>query len=216
MILHPQLRQQLKPSTLNWVILNNLHEFDNKPEQLQTIYDMITKIKNHAGVQGVTHPVLTFWDYYYICLYEYYPAHKKFPDVKWLQMTFKEKPITIEEDTYSSYIYDDLIKYLEQAYLKLEVETRLIEANDIKMEDCQDLIKQLGQYVTRNAPQNKFNKQKLKNLYKEYKEEYKGIRTFIPSIDCVIGTLGYKSLAILGACQGHGKSSLALTVTYNT
>ena len=214
-VFNQQFREDLRPSDLNWIILNHLSEFDSKPGMVKAIYDKITEIKNHPLTKEKSHPIVTEWDFYNEALNKFYPIHNKFPDIKYLQYAFKQKGVKIENGNYSSHIYDAFITYLDDEMVKTIVEHDIVNAKTPDMKKYQEAVQKVCRFIGRNCERIETSKDFLLNLYDEYSKSYNGVRTYIKTLDECIGIIGFRSICAIGAPSGHGKTALSCTIAYN-
>jgi replicative DNA helicase len=81
--------------------------------------------------------------------------------------------------------------------------------------DFRELAQRMSRYCDTAVEQAPLDKQSIINMYTNYKKTYKGVKTLIPELDDLIGCLGFKSLSVIAAPSGTGKSTLATTLAYN-
>lgn len=211
MQLQRQHEKQLLPAELSWLILNNLQQFDGKPQLIKELLDKLYKLKDHVTL-GM------FVDYYEEVYNNYFEKHGSFPDMAWLQANFKRsKPLKIMDDDFSMSIFEDFNKILDHALLKQELVQKVIETDDnnINTQDLLDIATKLNKFADKSVEKPLMTKTDLKDMYKEYAKNYKGIKTYMQLLDENIGVLGYKSLCTVVAPSGHGKSTFAISLAYN-
>ena len=99
-------REDEKKFTLieyNWHIVNNLREFDSKPELIQGMY---TKMVQYLP----DHPMLAqFYDIYKTAL-TYYENHSEFPDIKWFEVNYtKSRTLKRTNNDFSIQVFEDCV-----------------------------------------------------------------------------------------------------------
>lgn len=203
--------KQLLPAELCWLILNNLKQFNDKPQLIKEIFDKLLKLKDHVTL-GM------FVDYFEEVYNNYFEKHNSFPDMAWLQANFKRsKPLKIMDDEFSMSIFEDFNKILDYAILKQKLITEIVETDDVNV-DTQNLLNvatELNKFADKSVDKPLMTKAGLKDMYREYAKNYKGIKTHMQLLDENIGVLGYKSLCTVVAPSGHGKSTFAISLAYN-
>lgn len=207
--MNEEYRKKLVPAELNWLVINNLQKFDDKPLLIEDLYLKISKLSNH--------PILSmFIDYYKVAYTEYYDKHKKFPDMAWLDANFKQsKPLKVLDNAFSMTIYEDLIKVVDREILRLEVANKFVDEELPTIEDIKELTNKMSKFANSSQEVPTVTKDSLLNMYAKFKEDYKGVHTYIKPLDDAIGNIGYKSLTVLACPSGHGKTTLSLSAAYN-
>lgn len=200
-------REKIMPTQWFWCILNNLDKFDNRPELM---FDLIEKFKRIED-----HRVLSTLRVIIEAIERGYHELGKFPDVAWLKLNFKGNiAIIISNDEFSMQMYDSLDRYLDQELLKQELNKNIVEEDNLDLDKVRELTKAMANYTDRSTEIAKSTRNKVRDLYNEYKKNFRGLRTWIKPVDDVIGVMGYKSLSVFAAPSGHGKSTFALSVAY--
>ena len=200
-------REKIMPTQWFWCIINNLDKFDSKPELMLDLINKFKKIEDHRVLSTLRVVVESIEKGYY--------ELGKFPDVAWLKLNFKGNiSILISNDEFSMQMYDSLNRYLDQEYLKQEINKKIVESENIDLDEARNITKALANYTDRSSEVPKSTRLRVKNLYDEYKKNFRGLRTHIKPVDDIIGVMGYKSLSVFAAPSGHGKSTFALSVAY--
>jgi hypothetical protein len=207
MRINDSFREKLKPTDMSFIILNHLNNFDNKPDCIKAIDIRMKKLFNNA-----IHSHAGFYEK----ALEHFESHGKFPDMQWLKMVLPEKMVKEQLGNYSITIYEDFMKTLDWFVIQDKAEKALIDPSSPDKDNCQELIKDLAKHLDVNLNDIKIDKPFLLGMYSNYSKEYKGIKSYINQIDDVIGSLGYKSMSVLGAPSGHGKSTISMAIMYNT
>ncbi len=194
------------PTQWFWCILNNLDKFESKPELILELISKFKKVKDHRVLSTLRVILESIEKGYY--------ELKKFPDIAWLKLNFKGNISIIESnDEFSMQMYESLNRYVEQELLKQELTDKAGKEN-LDLDELRNLTKSISNFTDRSTEITKATRDKITNLYSEYKKNFKGIRTWIKPIDDAIGVLGYKSLSVFAAPSGHGKSTFALSMAY--
>ena len=207
MELSQEHRDKIRPKNLSYIILNHLQLFDDRPDQIKVIIEKFEKIKDN--------PLYTHKDFYEKAYNEYYDRHKKFPDIGWIKEVFPLRGIKIEQGNYSTSIYEDFIACLDEMSVKALTEKLIVENKSPSQEEWAFIIKAMTEYTTRQNVQRSLDKEGILNLFDNHVKEYKGVKTHIKEIDELIGVLGYKSVSVVAAPSGEGKTTLAQTIAYN-
>lgn len=195
------------PTQWFWCILNNLDKFDSKPELMLDLINKFKRIEDHRVLSTLRVIIEAIEKGYY--------ELGKFPDIAWLKLNFKGNiSIIISNDEFSMQIYNSLNRYLDQELLKQELYKKIIDQENLDLEEVRSLTKAMSNYTDRFAELEKATKSKILNLYDEYKKNFRGVKTWIKPIDDTIGVLGYKSISVFAAPSGHGKSTFALSAAY--
>ena len=103
-------REDEKKYTLdeyNWHIINNLREFNDKPNMIKDLYD---KMRYNLP----EHTILSkFYDIYETGL-KYYDEHSTFPDIKWFEVNYaKSGKLKRTNDEFSIQVYEDCVKKVD-------------------------------------------------------------------------------------------------------
>lgn len=204
-------REDEKKFTLaeySWHIINNLKEFNNKPELISDLY--------HKAVQYLPeHTILLqFYDFYKTAL-EYYDNHKEFPDIKWFQVNYiKSKKLKVTSNEFSIQVYEDCIKLIDAEIIKKEC-SAVVNTVSPDISQLRSLNSTIAKYCDNAASIPPIMKADIIDMYDTYSAEYQGVCTGIGPLDEQTGVMGNKSLAVFGAPSGHGKSTFAITVAFN-
>ena len=100
MQLQRQNEKKLLPAEQSWLILNNLQQFNDKPQFIEELLNKLYILKDHV-ILGM------FVDYYEEAYKNYYEKHGSFPDMVWFQNSFKKsKPLKILDDDFSMSLYE--------------------------------------------------------------------------------------------------------------
>lgn len=200
-------REKIMPTQWFWCIINNLNKFDSRPELMLDLIEKFKKIEDHR--------VLSTLRIIIESIEKGYHELGKFPDIAWLKLNFKGNiAIIISNDEFSMQMYDSLDRYLDQELLKQELYKKVVDRDNLDLDEVRDLTKAMANYTDRSSEIAKATKSKVKDLYSEYKKNFRGLKTWIKPVDDVIGVMGYKSLSVFAAPSGHGKSTFALSVAY--
>ena len=200
-------REKIMPTQWFWCILNNLDKFDSRPELMLDLIAKFKKIEDHRVLSTLRVIIEAIERGYY--------ELGKFPDVAWLKLNFKGNiAIIISNDEFSMQMYDSLDRYLDQELLKQELNKNIVEMDNLDLDKVRALTKAMASYTDRASEVTKSTRTKVRDLYSEYKKNFRGLRTWIKPVDDVIGVMGYKSLSVFAAPSGHGKSTFALSVAY--
>lgn len=202
-----EFREKIMPAQWIWCLVNNLDKFDDKPELILQLIWKFNRIEDHR--------LLSTFRNLFDCIERCYKQTNKFPDTTWLTLNFKgNMSIVITEDEFSMQIYESLDRYLEQEYIKQELEKRIVEVDNPRIEDVKYLINTMTKFTDNSVDMPEETKEDLINSYDNFTENFSGIRTYIKPIDNVIGLLGNQSLSVFAAPSGHGKSTFAFSVAY--
>ena len=200
-------KDKIAPERWMWCIINNLEKFNDRPEYILDLIKKYKQLKDHrllAHFGNVMEAIERGWK-----------QDSKFPDVEKLKIDFRDiRSIVVSNDKFSMQIYDALLKYIEQEVLKQELLLKVVNKDNPDVEDVRKLWESMGRFVNRATKIPKETREKLINLYDEYSAHFDGVKTHIPSIDEVIGVLGYQSLSVFAAPSGHGKSTFAMSTAY--
>lgn len=204
-------REDEKKLTLqeyNWHLINNLSEFNDKPELIETLYNkMVQYLPDHPIL-------LQFYDFYKTAL-EHFDKHKKFPDIKWFQVNYhKTARLKVTVDDFSILIYEDCLKLIDAEIIKKDC-AAIVNTVSPDISQLRQLVNTVSQYCDNAASIPPLTKGNLIDLYDDYSKDYSGVRTGIGPLDEAIGVMGHKSLSAFGAPSGHGKSTFAVTLAFN-
>ena len=200
-------REKIMPTQWFWCILNNLDKFNAKPDLMLDLIQKFKKIEDHRVLSTLRVIIEAIERGYY--------ELGKFPDLAWLKLNFKGNiAIIVSNDEFSMQMYDSLDRYLDQELLKQELNKKIVENDNLDLDEVRALTKAMANYTDRASELPKATRNKVKELYANYKQNFRGLRTWIKPVDDVIGVMGYKSLSVFAAPSGHGKSTFALSVAY--
>ncbi len=192
----------------NWHIINNLGEFDNKPELIENMYNkMVQYLPEHTIL-------MQFYDFYKTAL-EYFDNHKKFPDIKWFQVNYtKTRQLKVTDNDFSIQVYEDCIKLIDSEIIKKDC-AAVVNTVSPDISQLRQLTNTISKYCDNAASIPPLTKTDIINMYAEYSKDYSGVYTGIGALDEQIGVMGHKSLSVFGAPSGHGKSTFAISVAFN-
>lgn len=204
-------RQDEKKFTLDeysWHLLNNLSEFNDKPDLIR---ETIGKVKYRLP----EHTILSkFYDYFDTAI-KYYDEHGTFPDIQWFEVNYaKSGKFKRTDNEFSIKVYEDFCKKVDLECLKKQ-SAEFIRDVDPPISTIRRMVDSFATYCDNSDETPLPTKVDLINMYDDYSKEYVGIYTGIPFLDEKIGVLGSKSVSVFGAPSGHGKSTFAISVTYN-
>ena len=195
-------------SEYNWHILNNLREFDNKPELIKNLY---TKMVQYLPEHTI---LLQFYDFYNTAL-EYFDNHKQFPDIKWFQVNYKKSSkIKVTSDDFSIQVFEDCVKLVDAEIIKKSCAS-VVNTVSPDISQLRQLSNTISKYCDNAASIPPVAKADIIDMYDVYSADYQGIYTGIGVLDETIGVMGHKSLSVFGAPSGHGKSTFAISVAFN-
>ena len=190
-----------------WCIINNLQKFNDKADYIIAIIEKLKKVEDHR--------LLSTFNSLFECIERFYKENGTFPDMAWLTLNFKgSMSIVVSNDEFSMQIYESLDRYLDQEFIKQELEKRIVERDNPDLDDIRRLTQLLAKFSDNSVDLPEETKEALINSYDEYSANYKGLKTHIKPLDNVIGVLGYQSLSVFAAPSGHGKSTFAFSVAY--
>lgn len=200
-------KDKIMPVKWVWCIVNNLHLFDDKPDFILELIKKAKRIEDHR--------LLSTFNNLFDCIERCYTENSKFPDIKWLTLNFKGNMRIVEtHDEFSMQIYESLDKYIDQEYLKQELNKKIVEQENLVLNDLRDLTRQMAKFTDKAVDLPEETKEDLINSYDVYSANYRGLKTHIRPLDNAIGVLGYQSLSVFAAPSGHGKSTFAFSVAY--
>ncbi len=200
--------KKYKLDEYSWHILNNLGEFNEKPDLIRNIHaKMVRELPNHPTLAKFYEKFKTGLDYY--------ETHREFPDILWFEVQYaRTGTIKRTDDEFSIKVYEDFVKSVDQEILKLAF-SRAVNRIDISNTDLNHISGLISSYQSTMDDKSVITKDDIFNMYDKYSEDYQGIKTGIEELDDVIGVLGYQSIVTLGAPSGHGKSTCAINIAYN-
>lgn len=204
-------REDEKKLTLveySWHIINNLREFDTKPELIQDLYyKMVQYLPEHPSL-------FQFYDVYKTAL-EYYDNHSEFPSIKWFEVNYtKSKTFKRTNNDFSIQVFEDYIKLVDAEIIKKDC-AAVVNTLQPDVSQLRALVNTISSYCDNAARIPVLSKTDIINLLDEYSKDYSGIYTGIEQLDEQIGVMGHKSISVFGAPSGHGKSTFAISVAYN-
>lgn len=200
-------RDKIMPTQWFWCILNNLDKFDSKPELILSLVEKFRKIEDHR--------VLSTLRVIIEAIEKGYNELGKFPDMAWLKLNFKGNiAMIISNDEFSMQIYNSLDRYLDQELLKQNLSKKIVERDNLDLDEVRALTRDMANYTDKASDIPKATRNKVKGLYNNYKQNFRGLKTWIKPVDNVIGVMGYKSISVFAAPSGHGKSTFALSVAF--
>ena len=195
------------PSQWMWCIINNLQKFNDKADYITVLIEKLKRVHDHRLLS-------TFMGLFEV-IEKYYVSNNKFPDTAWLTLNFKgNMNIITSEDEFSMQIYESLDRYLDQEYIKQQIEEKIVERDNPSVEDMRELTRMMAKFSDKAVDLPEETKEALINSYDAYSASYRGLQTHIKPLDNVIGVLGYQSLSVFAAPSGHGKSTFAFSVAY--
>ena len=204
-------REDEKKFTLaeyNWHIINNLKEFNNKPELIENMYQKAVQYLPEHTI------LMQFYDFYKTAL-EYFDNHKQFPDIKWFQVNYtKSAKLKVTNNEFSIQVYEDCIKLIDAEIIKKEC-AAVVNTIAPDVTQLRQLNNTIAKYVDNAASIPPIKKADIIDMYDAYSAEYQGVCTGIGPLDEQTGVMGNKSLAVFGAPSGHGKSTFAISVAFN-
>ena len=200
--------KKYKLDEYSWHILNNLGEFNDKPELIQKVYEKMTReLPNHITLAK-------FYEKFKTGL-EYYETHRQFPDIQWYEVQYSRSgTIKRTDDEFSMKVYEDFLKTIEYEIIKASMATELARVTPSR-EGLVNVSTLISNFQNTMDDKGKITKDDIFQMYENYAKDYRGVRTGIEEIDEVVGVLGYQSLVTLGAPSGHGKSTIAINMAYN-
>ena len=192
----------------SWHLLNNLEQFNDKPDLIRSLYETITAYLPE-------HTILNkFYDYYKTAL-KYYEDHSSFPDIHWFEVNYaKSGKFKRTDNEFSIQVYEDYVKKIDLEIIKRDCKN-LVSEIEPEQSSIRNIINKMTKYCDSTEKLPVTTKGSIINMYDDYCKTYTGINTGIEDLDNVIGKLGHKSLCVFGAPSGHGKSTFAITTTYN-
>lgn len=192
----------------SWHIINNLKEFNDKPELIKEVYEkMIYNLKDHTIL-------FQFYDFYKTAL-EYFDNHGQFPDIKWFQVNYtKSAKLKVTSDEFSIQVYEDYVKLIDAEIIKKACAS-VVQTVSPDITQLRQLNSTIAQYCDNASSIPPLTKDNIIDMYDDYSKDYQGVLTGMAQLDEVIGVLGHKSLSVFGAPSGHGKSTFAISVAFN-
>ena len=202
-----QFKDKIAPVKWLWCIINNLQKFDNKPEYILELVKKFRALKEHYILDSFRNIIEA--------IDKEYKQYGKFPDVEKLKIDFRDiRAIVISNDKFSMQIYEALMKYIDQEILRQRITEKIVDPDNIDVEDIRRLSTEMSRFADRSTDIPKETKKSLIESYENYSASFDGIKTYIKPLDDVIGVLGYQSLSTFAAPTGHGKSTFAMSTAY--
>ena len=199
--------KRVAPRRYMWCLLNNLETFNNRPEYIIDFIKRFKKVQNHPLMGPFKDIIASVEDFYH--------NNGKFQGIEQLRLDFKNvKSIETSNDKFSMQIYESLIRFMDQEALRQEINEKIVEPEQIDVDDCRRLAKEISRYADSSVSMPEQTKEMLLNSYRDYAASFDGVKTHIKPIDDIIGVLGYQSLSVFAAPSGHGKSTFAQSVAY--
>jgi replicative DNA helicase len=199
--------RDILPAQLAWLILSNLDKFNDKPSYIFRLNERVQYLHKLSPQRRAI---------YFNGAVEYYENSKKFPDMAYLKhLAGNSHTVEFVNEQFSISIYEAYSNYIEMRIAQEEVKRDFVESKQPNLEDCREVIKKLNKYLSRNSVIEENSKNKILNMYKKRKDNFRGVYTYIDIIDRTVGMLGCNSLAVFGAPSGEGKSTFALMTAYN-
>ena len=200
----------LQPNDMMWRLINNLSQFNTRPEQVLDIFNRLNKLQKHK-IFGSFYRVFTK-------IIEYYKTHQTFPDMSWLDTNFSDGLVVhLQDAPFTAEIYIDLVKKLEEAILINNIED-FQDKTSRTHDDWLKLTKDISEFTRENNDKPMLTKEDIIGLQDKYQEEIQTagvVRTGIPALDDAVGIMGYRSLSVIAGASGSGKTTLALSIAYN-
>lgn len=204
-------REDEKKLTLaeySWHLINNLSEFNDKPELIINVYKKMSQ-------RLPEHPILfQFYDYFKTAI-DYFENHKNFPTIDWFRVNYlKSAKLKITSAPFSIQVYEDFVKLVDAEIIKKACGS-VVNTVSPDITQLRQLSNTINTYCDNAASIPPLTKANIIDMYDEYSKDYSGVRTGISQLDEVIGVLGHKSLSVYGAPSGHGKSTFAISLAFN-
>lgn len=201
------VEEKYVPHNIAWAVLNNLKDFNDKPELIFHLANCFNKLTEHTLF-------FKFHDIYSEAV-KYYEEQNKFPGIEYLDNRFSDgRTMMIYKNVpFSMDMYDKLKKQLEYELILQDLDSALGESDSPNMEGCRELGRRLMKFAERNVEVPIDVKEDWLNAYDKFKENYHGISTGIKVLDEQIGDLG--GIVTIAAPSGNGKSTFALSLAYN-
>lgn len=204
------LKKKLFPADLAWNILNNLDKFNDRNNLIEILSNRFTQLKEHT-IFGL------FTDLFNEAV-SFYNKHGVFPDITYLNNRFPDGKLIkiLKNEEFSMTLYDELLKTLEYELLIQKFNNNIASKTDVDVQACLELSKDLATFASHNTEMPKDTKESWLNSYDDYVKNFRGIETGMKELDQVIGVLGFRSLSTFAAPSGHGKSTFAISLAYNS
>lgn len=190
-----------------WCLINNLERFNDRPEYIQSLINKYRKIDDHT--------VLSSFENIIDAIDKCYTQTGVFPGVEKLKTDFRDiRAIYYTDDPFSMQIYENLVRYIDQEYIRQELNLKVVGREEFDVDDIRVIVKDMTRFADNSVQAPEQTKAALINSYDEYCATFDGVKTYIKPVDDVIGVLGYQSLSVFAAPSGHGKSTFATSVAY--
>lgn len=192
----------------NWHLLNNLQEFNDKPELIVNLHKkMVQYLPEHTVLAK-------FYDFYQTAE-EYYDKHRTFPDIQWFEVNYsKTNRLKRTEQEFSIQVFEDCKKLIDAEIIKDKCKN-IVNSITVDTTSLRTLTNLVSSYCDNADSIPMLSKNDIIGLYDDYSKTYSGISTGMRLLDEAIGVLGHKSLSVFGAPSGHGKSTFAISAAYN-
>lgn len=201
------VEEKYVPHNIAWAVLNNLKDFNDKPELIFHLANCFNRLTEHTLF-------FKFHDIYSEAV-KYYEEQNKFPGIEYLDNRFSDgRTMMIYKNMpFSMDMYDKLKKQLEYELILQDLDSALGESDSPNMEGCRELGRRLMKFAERNVEVPIDTKEDWLNAYEKFEENYHGISTGIRVLDEQIGNLG--GVVTIAAPSGNGKSTFAISLAYN-
>ena len=200
----------LQPNDMMWRLVNHLPDFNEDAQAIISVRDKLRKLQNHKVFGG-------FFRIFSKAV-EYYNNHEMFPDINWLQTCFTTGSLQILQNIpFSKEILADIDKKLDESILKERL-TEFLDNGSISATDWEKLSKEVSNYTDSRKENPVLTKEDIINLQDNFQSrmsEAGAVRTGMPELDDVIGTLGNNALSVFAGASGSGKTTWAVSVAYN-
>ena len=200
----------LQPNEMMWRLVNHLTDFNNDSQAIIEVRDKLYKLQNHKIFGGFYRV--------FVKAIEFYQNHQRFPDINWLVTCFNTGSLQVLQNVpFSNEIFMDLSKKLDEAIVRDEMSTILDLASPTQA-DWEKITKKISEYNTGNKEDSTLSKEDIIRLQREYQESVVAsglVKTCMPELDDIIGTLGHRSLSVFAGGSGSGKTTWAVSVAYN-
>lgn len=200
----------IQPNDMMWRLVNHLADFNEDSSSIIEVKDKLTKLQNHKIFGG-------FYRIFNKAV-EYYQNHEVFPDINWLQTCFSIGSLQILQNVpFSKEILIDICKKLDEAILKERISS-FLDNSSVSATDWEKLSKEVSNFTDSKKESPVLTKEDIINLQDEFQSkmnEKGAVRTGMPELDDVIGTLGNNALSVFAGASGSGKTTWAVSVAYN-
>lgn len=195
------------PHTIEWIIINRLKEFNDKPQMIKDLADRFMRL--------TTHTIYFKFAPLYEEAVKYYDVHNKFPDTKYFNERFPDGRVIWELNNaaFSIDMYDVLKKQLDYELIIQDFNLRIGKSDHIDIGGCREFAKRLTKFADSSIDIPVDTKEDWLKSYENFAEEYHGISTGIKALDEQVGDWG--GIVTIAAPSGNGKSTFALSLAYN-